>query len=169
MKPLLLVDVDGVICPRPRENGVPAGFALRALEDAGFYAEVLVSDSIASMLRTLARTFDLMWASAWEERANRVLAPLLGLPKLPVIEFSNLYGYQGRSWKLGAIQASISPLSPLAWIDDEIYDDALGWAAFRSRGGVPTLALPIDPTRGLRDYDLTSLYLFAEEVERRAA
>jgi hypothetical protein len=169
MKPLLLLDIDGVICLRAEGAQTPAGFVRRSLDDDGFRVQVALSESLAAAIRGLAERFDLVWASAWEERANSVLAPVLGLPRLPAIEFSDLRGYRGRSWKLGAIRASISPLSPLAWIDDEIYADALEWAAARSRSGVPTLALPIDPSRGLCDGDLRRLRLFADEVARWAA
>lgn len=94
-------------------------------------------------LRELATRFQLVWATAWGAEANRLLAPLLLLPQLPVIglppapfhprdKLPAIIGYAGRR--------------PLAWIDDQHPDEAHAWAAER---GVPTLLLRIDPASGL--------------------
>ncbi len=43
--------------------------------------------------RLLALPCVLMWATAWMESANEVIAPLLGLPELPVADLPDAPGH----------------------------------------------------------------------------
>ena len=66
-----------------------------------------LSHAAAAHLLALARDFDLVWASGWEEKAEEYLPRLLGLPAgLPFLSFERSQG-AGRSvdghWKLAAI------------------------------------------------------------------
>jgi hypothetical protein len=93
-RPLLLVDIDGVIslfgppAPSPRERLAPDGTPL----DGSFHAiegiPHFLSSTAAAHLLSLAALFELVWASGWEERANEHLPHLLGLPeRLPFLRF----------------------------------------------------------------------------------
>ena len=84
-----------------------------------------------------------MWATAWGADANRLLAPLLQLPDVPVIAFPPV-PFRPRD-KLPAI-ISYAGHRPLAWIDDALPPEAHAWAA---SGPVPTLLISIDPAEGL--------------------
>jgi hypothetical protein len=139
-RPLLLVDVDGVLNPwfAPR---CPDGFR----EYSFFPGErVLLSEGHGALLRELASSFELVWATAWEHKANRLICPVIALPELPVIEFP-LTGPDYRFRKLPAVIDSVGD-RPCAWIDDEHQPDHYHWARER---GVPTLLVDIDPAEGL--------------------
>ena len=43
------------------------------------------------MLVAMADMFDLHWATAWVDNANTIIAPLIGLPELPVIRWTNYH------------------------------------------------------------------------------
>jgi hypothetical protein len=139
-RPLLLVDVDGVLNPwfAPR---CPDGFR----EYSFFPGErVLLSEGHGALLRELASSFELVWATAWEHKANRLICPVIALPELPVIEFP-LTGPDYRFRKLPAVIDSVGD-RPCAWVDDEHQPDHYHWARER---GVPTLLVDIDPAEGL--------------------
>jgi hypothetical protein len=140
LRPLLLVDVDGVLNPW-LAVGCPPGFR----EYSFFPGErVLLSEGHGALLRELADSFVLVWATAWEHRANRLICPIIALPELPVIEFP-LAGTDYFFRKLPAVIESVGN-RPVAWIDDEHHPAHHAWARDR---GVPTLIVDIDPAQGL--------------------
>lgn len=61
--------------------------------------------------------FELVWAIGWEDGANQIIGPLLGLPPLPVIHFPR--DANGRCAELPTLQQVVGD-GPLAWIDDEL-------------------------------------------------
>jgi hypothetical protein len=139
-RPLLLVDVDGVLNPW-LAVGCPPGFR----EYSFFPGErVLLSEGHGALLRELSSSFELVWATAWEYRANRLICPVIALPVLPVIEFP-LSGNDYYFRKLPSVIESVGD-RPCAWIDDEHYPEHHEWARER---GVPTLIVDIDPAVGL--------------------
>ena len=139
-RPLLLVDVDGVLNPWFAVE-CPPGFR----EYSFFPGErVLLSEDHGALLRDLSRPFELVWATAWEHRANRFICPVIALPELPVIEFP-LAGTDFGFRKLPAVMESVGD-RPCAWIDDEHHATHHEWARER---GVPTLIVDIDPAVGL--------------------
>ena len=73
--------------------------------------------------------FELVWATGWEHDANRLIAPILGLPALPVMEFPR--NADGRFTKLPTI-TRFAAGRPLVWIDDELSDAAHAWAVSRT-------------------------------------
>lgn len=139
-RPVLLVDVDGVLNPWLARD-CPDGFA----EYQFFPGErVLLCAGHGALLTSLAAAFELVWATAWEHRANRLICPVLAIPQLPVIEFP-LDGHDLYFRKLPAVMAAVGD-RPCAWIDDEHQPDHYAWAQHR---GIPTLIVDIDPARGL--------------------
>ncbi len=139
-RPLLLVDVDGVLNPW-LAVGCPDGFR----EYRFFPGErVLLSTAHGDLLRSLISSFELVWATAWEHKANRLICPVIALPELPVIEFP-LTGPDYLFRKLPAVIDSVGDRA-CAWIDDEHQPDHYVWARER---GVPTLLVDIDPAEGL--------------------
>ncbi|GGV29339.1 hypothetical protein GCM10010495_52040 [Kitasatospora herbaricolor] len=147
-KPLLFLDVDGVL--NPAAPHPDAGFEAHAL--LGY--RVLLSARHADWLRELAGGYQLVWATTWEEEANRHLSPLLGLPELPVVRFT---GYvpqpgdprvplmqliSGRKWPPILRYARGRPF---AWVDDVIPGRLVRRALLRR----DRLLLPVDPFHGL--------------------
>jgi hypothetical protein len=153
-KPLLLLDVDGVLCP----IGPGPGDKMRTLVVDEF--AVIFSEQLPGRLSALSEKFVLLWATSWEHAANEHLAPVLGLPELPVISFAGLSARPGRTWKLSAVKRFIGE-HPIAWVDDDLGHDAHAWAQKRTQ---PTLLLDINPAWGLADAHIDILIRFADEL-----
>src|SRR5688500_8001921 len=116
-KPVLYVDVDGVIslwgfAPDRRP---PGSFAV-----VDGLPHLLASEAGAHLLE-LGGTFDLVWCTGWEEKANEHLVPALGLPTpLPFLGFDASRGAGHTTpghWKLAAL-AEHAGTRPIAWVDD---------------------------------------------------
>ncbi len=138
-RPVLLVDVDGVLNPWEAES-TPDGYA-----EFGFFPgeRVLLSRAHGRLLAELAHDYELVWATAWEHNANRLICPVLELPELPVIEFP-LSGRDLFFRKLPSVIEAVGD-RPCAWIDDVHLPDHYEWAASRS---TPTLLIDINPAEG---------------------
>jgi hypothetical protein len=157
-RPVLLVDVDGVLNPWLAED-CPPGFG----EYDFFPGErVLLSPGHGELLLSLAQAYELVWATAWEHRANRLICPVLALPELPVIEFP-LSGRDLYFRKLPSVIEAVGD-RPCAWIDDEHRPDHHTWAASR---GVPTLIVDIDPAEGLTSDVVAQLADWAAALGRQ--
>jgi hypothetical protein len=137
-KPLLLLDVDGVLIPYAAAEQ-PAGFEQHELLDE----PVWLAPQHGAWLRPLCNRFELVWATGWEHHANRLIAPILGLPPLPVIEFPR--NTDGRFSKLPTITRFASGRR-LIWTDDELTPAAHAWAAGRMP---PARLIDVDPAIGL--------------------
>ncbi len=142
-KPLLLIDIDGVISL--------FGFD-PARRPAGHFVSVdgiihFLSAPAGEQIRRLSDAFAPVWCSGWEEKANDYLPSELGLPgPLPYLSFPPATGTLRAHWKLGAIERYAGPARALAWLDDAFDASCHHWAAGR---GAPTLLLSTDPAVGL--------------------
>jgi hypothetical protein len=155
-KPLLLVDVDGVI------SLFGAGFA----KHEGSYHSIdgilhFLSANAAAHLLAVTGDFELVWCSGWEEKADEHLPRLLGLPSgLPFLRFDRAVGRANAHWKLEAIDAFAGQRA-LAWVDDAFNDACHEWARTRS---APTLLLATTPQHGLTSRERERLLAWAREL-----
>ena len=152
-KPLLLVDIDGVISLW----GFPPD---QAPEGAWCTVDGILhflSAAAAGHLRTLAAGFDLVWCSGWEEKANEYLPHAIGLGPLPHITFETAPGEPTGHWKLQGIDAHALE-RPLAWVDDAHDASCHAWARRRA---VPTLLVATDPAIGLTAAHVEELMAWA--------
>ncbi len=154
-RPLLLADVDGVVCPYGDELVDPAAAGLEPATVG--YTRVWLSRDIRQHLKRLAELFQLVWCTGWEDHAAEFLAPFLALPALPVIHFDEPVNEDGH-WKWPAIEAFVGDRS-FAWIDDELGQDDLARARRRSS---PTMLVRVEGTRGLNATHVEQLETFAE-------
>ena len=156
-RPLLLIDVDGVVSLFGFAHPPPAGLVPTAVEGVPH----LISAHAGALLKRLSATFECVWCSGWEERAEEHLPRLLGLPGgWPHLSFAPEPGAQARHWKLGAIESHAGPDRPLAWVDDAFDASCDEWVAGRR---APTLLVRTEPAAGLREEHVTVL----EEWARR--
>jgi hypothetical protein len=145
VKPLLLVDIDGVLSlwgfdPNMRPDGTFA-----TVDGAVHF----LSDQAGRHLLALMEDFAPVWCSGWEEKANEYLPHALGIGPYPHISFDE-HAQPGTTtpghWKLGAIDAYVGPDRPLAWVDDAFNAACFEWAEQRA---APTLLVATDPATGL--------------------
>jgi hypothetical protein len=161
-KPLLLVDVDGVISL--------FGDGLDA-RTAGSWVMVdglvhFLSQAAGDHLRELAPDFELAWCTGWEERANEHLPQLLSLPSpLPVVTFGRR-PQDGAHWKLAGIDRHAGAERPVAWIDDAHSADCHAWA---DRRPAPTLLVATDAARGLTAVEAERLRAWAAALRAGTA
>jgi hypothetical protein len=154
-RPLLLIDVDGVVCPYAHELEDCASLEIeQALVG---YSSVWLSRHVARQLKGLGELFQLIWCTAWEEHAAEYLGPYLALPAMPVIHFDEPLAGDDSHWKWPAIEAFVGDRA-FAWIDDEIGSGDLARARRRE---APTLLVRVEGTRGLQATHVEQLERFA--------
>jgi hypothetical protein len=151
-RPLLLLDVDGVLCPT---EAAPGYTSVRIQAGCSLW----VSEANRARLALLAEAFELVWATSWEERANNQIGPLHGLAPLSLISFPGGFTRPGWNWKLRTVRRVTDEQRPLAWLDDELdFVDVTAWAASRP---APTLLISPLEAVGLTDAHVDELLRFA--------
>ncbi|MBS1676840.1 MAG: hypothetical protein JST08_05585 [Actinobacteria bacterium] len=150
MRPILAVDVDGVISLFGFDSPPPSTEARYELVDGMLHC---ISLRAGKRLERLAEHFDLVWATGWEEKANFYLPTVLGMAELPVITFDGAARFGSAHWKLGPLD-QYSGDRALAWIDDNFDESCYRWARERE---APTLLVPTDPAEGLQEVETEAL------------
>jgi hypothetical protein len=154
--PILAVDIDGVISlfgfdqPEPGRGGPNDAPGEFHLIDGMLHC---ISLETGPRLNRLSETYELVWASGWEDRANDHLPGILGLPKFPYMTFDGRARFGTAHWKLAAL-GDYSGSRPLAWIDDSLDASCREWAEKRS---APTLLVPTESDVGLLDVHVEAL------------
>lgn len=172
-KPLLFVDVDGVISTYGFAGNldVPSGSRPLGSVAAGARAgtfhniEGIIHHIAPGMDRRLAQLvarFEAVWATGWGERANEHLVHLLSMPgELEVVEFDIAPSTDGSGhWKLEALSARAAGRAA-AWIDDGLNEACVAWAEGREE---PTLLVETDPYVGLTDAHVEHLLAWQAEL-----
>jgi len=154
-KPILAVDVDGVISLFGFEEGMDNAPGEYHLVDGILHC---ISMPTGPMLNRLAETYDLIWATGWEDRANDHLPNILGVPTLPFLTFDGRARFGTAHWKLEALQ-EYGGDRPLAWVDDSLDQSCYEWADERP---APTLLVQTQSTRGLEDGHVAALESWAQ-------
>jgi hypothetical protein len=167
MKPLLLLDVDGPLNPflMDRATAAAKGYRLYYIEVGGTVYPVLLNPQHGTALRELADLVELVWATTWQDDANALLSPLLGLPTdLRVIPLHADHPrdpwYRG-CWKTAAVLDWVGR-QPFAWLDDEVNRFDRDWLAARTPADV--LLCNISPGVGLTDEDFAAVRSWAESI-----
>ena len=149
-KPILAVDVDGVISLFGFEGPIEDAPCRFTLVDGTAHC---IAIETGERLRRLAPHFDLVWATGWEDRANEYLLQLLGLEPLPVLRFGSSARFGSAHWKLDPIEEYARGRG-LAWVDDSLDESCHDWARRRPE---PTLLVPTASDTGLLDFHVDVL------------
>jgi hypothetical protein len=142
---LLFLDVDGTLLPF-------AGAGRQMGDDAN----PLLAGLDPEHGRRLAELpCDLVWATTWMAEANEVLAPRLGLPQLPVVDWPDDDDDSSRlHWKTRRL-VEWAAGRRFVWVDDEITSADRTWVA--TNHSAPALLHRVDPRRGLTDVDYAAI------------
>jgi hypothetical protein len=156
-RPVLFLDVDGVISLFGfHPSGPPPG----KFHSIDGILHCIGADA-AARLRRLADTFELVWATGWEEKANEYLVHILELPgDLPVLTFDGRAVFGSSHWKVEAIE-DYARGRAAAWIDDNLDERAEKWAANRPE---PTLLVRTESALGITDEQVETLLRWAHDV-----
>jgi hypothetical protein len=142
-RPLLFLDVDGTLLPYG-----PATYHQSAPEGNPLLGKL----DPALGPRLLALGCDLVWATTWEDVANEEIAPRVGLPSLPVVEFPDTDEPSASvHWKT-AFLIGYAAGRRFAWLDDEISAADQRWIA--AHHPASALARRVDPMLGVSNKDL---------------
>lgn len=193
-KPVLLLDVDGVLAPFGCHDNPPENYDF--IEVLGDH-EFLFGTHFPEVMQRLMQSVELQWGTAWEDHANDELLEHLGLEDpLPVLYFDHQIANRRRaegyddyeewqperatryldgglsldpdleSWKLPWIKlwAKVNEGRALCWIDDECLADAQTWAKRRTELGIPTLFIRTDPSKGLESKHIDQIEEWAKEI-----
>ncbi|GIH74111.1 HAD domain-containing protein [Planobispora longispora] len=169
VRPFLLLDVDGPLNPyaaKPERR--PAGYTTHRMRPEGW------DDPRLRPLRVwlnpdhgpalLALPYDLVWATTWRHEANAWIAPRLGLPPLPVVDWPELHSAardDGVHWKTRRLVEWAAGRA-FAWVDDEIGDADRAFVAAHRSG--PALLHRVDPRIGLLPGDFAALAAWARRA-----
>lgn len=153
-QPLLLLDVDGVLQPLGRS--IPPGYRRFTSPES----EVVLCPDHGRWITELSDSFEVTWVTTWGRSANQAIGAVLGLPTLTHVELGTLPRTGTR--KLDAVRAFVRGRA-CAWVDDEIYEDAVAWAARRA---APTLLIRTAPSVGFTVAHVEQLKGFADALHR---
>ncbi|MFP8886772.1 hypothetical protein [Streptomyces mangrovi] len=174
-RPLLFLDVDGPLNPyaaKPERR--PDGYTTLRVPRNGTHEDNTGLSSRRRPLRVwlnpehgrvlLRLGFELCWATTWMDDANRWIAPVLGLPELPFVDFGDALLQErpdGVHWKTGPL-VDYAGGRPFAWVDDEQSELDQTYVAARHQG--PRLLHHVNPRIGLRENDFRALADYARSL-----
>jgi hypothetical protein len=152
-RPLLFLDVDGTLLPYGGARLPSAAGDWVAWQHTS--NPQLARIDRAHGPRLLGLICEPMWATAWMDDANEVIAPLLGLPRWPVVDLPEAPEEDRADllhWKTRALVRQAAG-RPFVWVDDEITGLDRAWVARHHPGRA--LLHRVEPEVGMTAADFT--------------
>jgi hypothetical protein len=152
---LLFLDIDGTLIPFGAACSYPSYEPRFAVPQAATAQPLLNRIDPALGARLAALDCELVWATTWMEDANVCVAPWLGLPPLPLVDWPDEdEPPTPLHWKTRPLVAWAAG-RPFVWVDDEITAADRTWVA--AHHPAPALLHRVDHRCGLTGADLAVL------------
>jgi hypothetical protein len=159
-RPLILIDVDGVLNPI-RFGGMEGYTEYRLLQ---FRVKLNMEHGVQLQKIAFDTGAELVWATTWEHLANEYIGCRIGLPPLPVIEVIT----RERCWKFGPV-LDYAAGRPLMWFDDDFarFPEHEEWFLKErmAAGDLDTYLHTVDPAVGLTQKDFDKALSWANRVQ----
>ncbi|MGW1724803.1 hypothetical protein ACWCQK_17920 [Streptomyces sp. NPDC002306] len=151
---LLFLDIDGTLLPFGADGPYPV-YEVGGLPSADAGNPLLTRIDPGLGPRLVALGCELVWATTWMDEANVAVAPWLGLPPLPVVDWPDeAYPPGALHWKTRPLVARAAG-RPFVWVDDEITAVDRDWVSAHHPGRA--LLHRVDHRYGLTDADFVAL------------
>jgi hypothetical protein len=158
VRPLLLIDVDGVLNPFSRPTPDFRRYHC-TVGDQVYTVQLNARHGTRLLELALVTGAELVWATTWEEHANEWIGPRLGLPPLPVIPMgpgSDQGGLYGEMFKTPHVAAYVGR-RPFVWFDDQVWLEDEEY--LRGTQGLDDfLLIHVDPRTGLTSQHLAQAH-----------
>lgn len=164
-RPLIAVDVDGVLNPDNMSNSRAQrlGYRLSKRLRTDRMMRTFWNREHGTRLGRLAAGHDaeLVWATYWGELANDYARWEVGLPPLPVIDLD--LATLTTVWKYPSVLA-YAESRPLLWFDDEHVTHPRSRDEFLRARSEPTKLIEVSPVEGLREADFETAEAFLQSL-----
>lgn len=153
----IIFDIDGVLNPFMATNLRERGFIRYSREWINWDLDIV---NHARWVRELEDYADIVWGSSWEEESNALAGWFhmknLSYPHIPM----TTAGSMNTTWKLPNISQwiveNVSASQKAVFVEDEIFEDAVGWFAARPN----LLLVKTDPAVGLTAEQVETIKAF---------
>lgn len=164
-RPVAFLDVDGTIATLVDKASDFSDPRVSWTEDPATGERY--NPDVVGWVHELSALAEVRWLTAWTESARTKLAPALGLPDFPAVQFRD-HRHKDLDWKHSAIVAQLTdePRRPVLWVDDEIHyrDTYSQLMVLALAKGVPFFAVQPTLSDGITEAHMLRIREFLHRV-----